>query len=107
MPSTVSDHVSLGRAADVNTVTVSIKTSVLAVAFILPNVAMSRGYGWRGGCPAAVVPDVGVGSVEWFGGLGLSKGLSKRESKYLSDFAADLDSTVSRHFSKATAKLCL
>jgi len=28
---------------------------------------MSRGYGWRGGCPAADVPDVGAGSVEWFG----------------------------------------
>jgi len=28
---------------------------------------MSRGYGWRGGCSAADVPDVGVGSVEWFG----------------------------------------
>ena len=35
----------------------------------LPNVAMSRGYGWRGGCPAADVPDVGAGSVEWFGSL--------------------------------------
>jgi len=34
---------------------------------IWPNVAMSRGYGWRGGCSAADVPDVGVGSVEWFG----------------------------------------
>ena len=32
---------------------------------------MSRGYGWRGGCPAADVPDVGVGSVEWFGKLKL------------------------------------
>jgi len=32
-----------------------------------PNVAMSRGYGWRGGCSAADVPDGGVGSVEWFG----------------------------------------
>jgi len=38
---------------------------------MLPNVAMSRGYGWRGGCPAADVPDVGVGSVEWFGMLSL------------------------------------
>jgi hypothetical protein len=28
---------------------------------------MSRGYIWRGGCPAADVPDVGDGSVEWFG----------------------------------------
>jgi hypothetical protein len=34
-----------------------------------PNVAMSRGYGWRGGCPAADVPDAAVGSVEWFGGF--------------------------------------
>ena len=34
-----------------------------------PNVAMSRGYGWRGACPAADVPDVGDGSVEWFGPL--------------------------------------
>ena len=32
-----------------------------------PNVAMSRDYGWRGGCSAADVPDVGDGSVEWFG----------------------------------------
>ena len=31
---------------------------------LLPNVAMSRGYGWRGGCPAADVPDEDVGSVE-------------------------------------------
>jgi len=30
---------------------------------------MSRGYDWRGGCPAADVPDVGAGSVEWFGSL--------------------------------------
>jgi len=28
---------------------------------------MSRAYGWRGGCPAADVPDVGDGSVGWFG----------------------------------------
>ena len=35
----------------------------------LPNVAMSRAYGWRGGCSAADVPDVDVGSVEWFGSL--------------------------------------
>jgi hypothetical protein len=28
---------------------------------------MSHGYGWRGGCPEADVPDVGVGSVGWFG----------------------------------------
>jgi len=34
---------------------------------LLPNVAMSRAYGWRGGCSAADAPDVGVGSVEWFG----------------------------------------
>ena len=33
------------------------------------DVAMSRGYGCRGGCPAADVPDVGDGSVEWFGGF--------------------------------------
>ena len=31
------------------------------------NVAMSRGYGWRGGCPAADVPDADVGSVECIG----------------------------------------
>ena len=31
------------------------------------NVAMSRGYGWRGGCPAADVTDGDVGSVEWLG----------------------------------------
>jgi hypothetical protein len=30
---------------------------------------MSRDYGWRGGCPAADVPDAAVGSVEWFGGF--------------------------------------
>jgi hypothetical protein len=36
---------------------------------MLPNVAMSRVYGWRGGCSAADVPDVGVGSVEWFGSV--------------------------------------
>ena len=35
----------------------------------MANVAMSRVYGWRGGCSAADVPDGGVGSVEWFGGL--------------------------------------
>jgi hypothetical protein len=28
---------------------------------------MSRVYVWRGGCPAAAVPDGGVGSVEWLG----------------------------------------
>jgi hypothetical protein len=37
------------------------------VAIFLPNVAMSRDYGWRGGCSAADVPDGGDGSVEWFG----------------------------------------
>ena len=41
------------------------------MARAMPNVAMSRGYGWRGGCPAADVPDVGDGSVEWFGILDL------------------------------------
>jgi len=38
-------------------------------SIFLPNVAMSRVYGWRGGCSAADVPDGDVGSVEWFGML--------------------------------------
>jgi len=33
----------------------------------MPNVAMSRGYGWRGGCSAAAVTGADVGSVGWFG----------------------------------------
>src|ERR1019366_4160217 len=34
---------------------------------IMPNVAMTRDDGWRGGCPATGATDAGVGSGDWFG----------------------------------------
>ena len=38
-----------------------------------PNVAMSRDYGWRGGCSATAVTGGVVGSVGWLGFLPLAE----------------------------------
>src|ERR1035438_7613222 len=44
------------------------KSRTLPSSFVA-NVAMSRVYGWRAGCPATGMTAVDVGSVEWFGSV--------------------------------------
>jgi len=36
-------------------------------ASVMPSVAVFRGYGRRGGCPAVGTADAGVGSGDWLG----------------------------------------
>src|ERR1700677_4165529 len=51
----------LRKTTNANTATIITNGMKALLFMILPNVAMLRDYGWRGGCPAAAAPDTGVG----------------------------------------------